>query len=758
MVEPLSARFGLGRWEVDLGVGSAVAADDTVTLTPMECRLLGRLRAARGAPVAREALLREVWEYASTVRSRTVDTTLRRLRMKLEVDPDTPTLLLTHRGEGITLLGVRASQPMASPRRLVRRPVAPTLVGRERDVTRVLTALERGRLTTLVGPPGVGKTALAEVVVDRWADGGRAAIFVSVAGLVTADAVERAIRRVVDGARGDGDVAALLEGLDDPLVVLDGADDLASVAAEEIAGIVRSAAVLVTRQSALACRGAGRIAVAPLEEVDAGALVEDLARARDVDLDLETVARIARAAGGLPLAIRLAVPVALVAGVDALEEPAWHRVALQGEPDPHHDTLHGALARSLRSLDDRAGALLVRLTVFTGAFDHHAVGALDDDALGPLLRLHERGLVHGRGEMRLLAPIRLHLGPPPTDALAARDRWLVALGDQDLLTVAAARRHLLDLVDAIGRAGSDAGALAWTLLGAGRIVGIGPDVLDALRLAGATRPDEPWVRGALAGALYFRWGPTAEVEALADGLGGAPGAWLRVLIARDPEALDEAVVAGGSAIRASRMPAARRAAMLTDVYGRDPDPQRSVWALRQLRGEARDAPVLRLRLAGVLAMAELRVDRTAAARALLDEVDGRDEPMWSVISGMTALMEERPEQALAAFTRGAEGFATLGDLHGMASALAYRDLAAFWLGAPLLGHPGPPLRPGPESLRRFLADPLGVAIDALPEPSARDLIGAWRAGAPLPPPARSWPVRLLGRVLSQRAADRGVGR
>lgn len=56
-------------------------------------------------PVTRDDLLKEVWGYKSThdMHTRTVDIHIAKLRKKIERDPKSPELLLTHRGEGYQL-------------------------------------------------------------------------------------------------------------------------------------------------------------------------------------------------------------------------------------------------------------------------------------------------------------------------------------------------------------------------------------------------------------------------------------------------------------------------------------------------------------------------------------------------------------------------------------------------------------------------------------------------------------------------------
>jgi predicted ATPase/DNA-binding response OmpR family regulator len=87
-------------------------------LTTLEAALLRYLQQADRA-VTRDELLAQVWGYAPTTLSRVCDTTIRRLRVKLEVDPAAPELLITVYGTGYRLLSSteRSSAPVEVPAR-----------------------------------------------------------------------------------------------------------------------------------------------------------------------------------------------------------------------------------------------------------------------------------------------------------------------------------------------------------------------------------------------------------------------------------------------------------------------------------------------------------------------------------------------------------------------------------------------------------------------------------------------------------------
>ena len=75
-------------------------------LTRTEFRLLAELVSAGGVVVTREELLQRVWGYDYFGDTRLLDVHVRRLRRKIELDPDNPALLTTVRS-----VGYRFGQP-----------------------------------------------------------------------------------------------------------------------------------------------------------------------------------------------------------------------------------------------------------------------------------------------------------------------------------------------------------------------------------------------------------------------------------------------------------------------------------------------------------------------------------------------------------------------------------------------------------------------------------------------------------------------
>jgi DNA-binding response OmpR family regulator/predicted ATPase len=102
-------RVDLDRRQVLTPVGQP-----TQELTPREADLLRYLADRPGQTVTREKLLAEVWGYADQVVSRAADTTIGRLRAKIECDPKHPVHVLTVHGGGYRFLpqGPAPEQPV----------------------------------------------------------------------------------------------------------------------------------------------------------------------------------------------------------------------------------------------------------------------------------------------------------------------------------------------------------------------------------------------------------------------------------------------------------------------------------------------------------------------------------------------------------------------------------------------------------------------------------------------------------------------
>lgn len=93
--EPAGERIAFGTVEIDPDTRTVRRDGVPVPLTPKAYELLLTLVRHRGATVARETLMREVWGYRQDVTSRTLDAHVAELRRKLEPDSSAPRFIRT---------------------------------------------------------------------------------------------------------------------------------------------------------------------------------------------------------------------------------------------------------------------------------------------------------------------------------------------------------------------------------------------------------------------------------------------------------------------------------------------------------------------------------------------------------------------------------------------------------------------------------------------------------------------------------------
>ncbi len=86
---------------LEQATGQVRRGDEIIALTPIEFRLLLHLAHHRGQALSRAQIVEAVWGYAPDIESeKTVNVHVRRLREKIELKPDQPSLILTVPGIG----------------------------------------------------------------------------------------------------------------------------------------------------------------------------------------------------------------------------------------------------------------------------------------------------------------------------------------------------------------------------------------------------------------------------------------------------------------------------------------------------------------------------------------------------------------------------------------------------------------------------------------------------------------------------------
>jgi DNA-binding response OmpR family regulator len=91
---------------IDRASARVTRGERAIDLTPTEFRLLAFLAQHPGQVLSREQLLENVWGYtAELIDEKTVTVHVRRLRIKIELDPEAPEIVLTVPGLGYRLAG-----------------------------------------------------------------------------------------------------------------------------------------------------------------------------------------------------------------------------------------------------------------------------------------------------------------------------------------------------------------------------------------------------------------------------------------------------------------------------------------------------------------------------------------------------------------------------------------------------------------------------------------------------------------------------
>lgn len=298
-------------------------------------------------------------------------------------------------------------------------PLPPTtLVGRKRTIAAVTNRLLSvpGRLLTLVGPPGVGKSRIALAVATEvqtlFANG---AYFVPLATATSAEELLQTIFQTLQISKRDPDGLRQLVGhlrRRELLLVLDSFEQLLT-AAPVIASLLAQAAqlrILVTSREPLRLRAEQRFLIEPLEPAAAVELFTQRAQAVDPAFALNAqnsaqVALLCLELDCLPLALELvAARTELFQPAQLLERLHADGLAIlsDGPRDlpPRHQTLRNAIEWSYALLSQPQQQLFSLLGVFSGGFDAAAVNAVallpdarDQQATGALQPLVAGNLV-----------------------------------------------------------------------------------------------------------------------------------------------------------------------------------------------------------------------------------------------------------------------------------------------------------------------------------------------------------------------------
>jgi predicted ATPase/DNA-binding CsgD family transcriptional regulator len=360
-----------------------------------------------------------------------------------------------------------------------------TFIGRRRQVQDVKAGLSAGRLVTLVGPGGVGKTRLAlRVATDLQRAVPDGVWLVELGGLDDGELVAKTVMTSME-LRDESSVWPMSRLIDHVatkrlLLLLDNCEHLLDACAILTDVLLREAhdlRILATSRQPLGVAGEKVVQVAPLSVPDADDRValERIAQSEAVTLLLErageagrafelthdnhaAVVELTRRLDGIPLAIELAAVRLRSLGLEQVVERLNDRFGLlvggSITAQPRHRTLEATIAWSHDLLSDDERTVLRRLSVFPGAFsleaaEHVCAGGSGASAsvINAITALVERSFVNYEGTS-VRARYRLH----ETMREFARLRLLEA-DEQNL----AAQAHLGFFADLCRRTEFDSG-------------------------------------------------------------------------------------------------------------------------------------------------------------------------------------------------------------------------------------------------------------------------------------------------------------
>ncbi|MDB5576571.1 MAG: transcriptional regulatory protein [Bradyrhizobium sp.] len=270
------------------------------------------------------------------------------------------------------------------------------IIGRDEVITLLSAQLSTRRLTTIVGPGGVGKSTVAHGIAEALRSRFEEVRFFDLASLSDADLLPTALSLLFDVRVVAGDAIAMLAreiAGRHILLVLDGCEHLIETAAlivERLMDLAPELQILATSREALrlsqervyrlAPLGLPTVPITRVEDLlayPAAQLFVERALAAWQDFHLDddnavTIAAICNALDGLPLAIELAVGQLAFLGFDGLARGLADPLSLLARgrrtASPRQQTLRATLDWSYQLLSSDEQHTLCRLSVFSDRF------------------------------------------------------------------------------------------------------------------------------------------------------------------------------------------------------------------------------------------------------------------------------------------------------------------------------------------------------------------------------------------------------
>ncbi|WP_433362873.1 AfsR/SARP family transcriptional regulator [Actinoplanes sp. CA-142083] len=293
-----------------------------------------------------------------------------------------------------------------------------SFIGRDDDLARIDTSLAAGRLVTVVGPGGAGKTRLALEAARRRRHEFRDGVWLIDLSSVTEPAKVGAALMAAIGLRGaalfetsgrlklEGDeIDVLVDELNgrESLLLVDNCEHLIDAVAHLIAALLPRCSelrVLTTSREPLAVDGEALVPLGPLTLPEPDDTVEEARRTASVRLFTERAAavrpgfdieagtlgdiiRIVRGLDGMPLALELAAArlrtLSLAELADGLSDRFRLLTTGSRTAYPRHRTLRAVIAWSWDLLSDDERTVAERISVLPGGVTEASAVALCGD-------------------------------------------------------------------------------------------------------------------------------------------------------------------------------------------------------------------------------------------------------------------------------------------------------------------------------------------------------------------------------------------
>ncbi|MEN4750262.1 MULTISPECIES: ATP-binding protein [unclassified Pseudomonas] len=369
--------------------------------------ILDLLLRHQGQLVSKELILQSVWPD-TVVEENNLQVHISALRKALGTDREQ---IRTVPGRGYVLLGGDGAQTDTRTSVVLQGvschhplPARVALLGRQALLDEVSNTLAEGcALVTLIGPGGVGKTALAAELGQTLLEAGTTPVyFVPLAQLQCAELLLEAFSSAVgvDCSGGDPDLQGLIRYLQQQpgLIILDNCEHLVESVASLLEVILRGAPAvraIATSREPLRIAGERSLQVPPLDIPDLNASPDTILRSASAqlflrqwraldshlaadgnaeldDYSVELVGEICRRLDGMPLALEMAAARACALGLYQLVaslDGSLHLLSasLRTAP-PRQQTLQASLAWSLRLLGREERTVLRRLAELDGRF------------------------------------------------------------------------------------------------------------------------------------------------------------------------------------------------------------------------------------------------------------------------------------------------------------------------------------------------------------------------------------------------------